>query len=54
MESMTKSITREVISRTEEDIDFFRNTLQDNRAGMVDKVLNQRFERYRKNENKDW
>ena len=49
MENMTKSVTSEVISRTEEDIDFFRKTIQDNRGDMVEKILNQRFERYCQN-----
>ena len=49
MENMTKSVTSEVISRTEEDIDFFRKTTQENRGDMVEKILNQRFERYHQN-----
>ena len=46
MEDLIKSVTSEVIARTEEDINFFRKTIQDNRGAMVEKIQNNRFERY--------
>lgn len=45
MEDLIKDVTKNVLSATEEDVEYFRNTIQDNRGEMVDKIQNNKFER---------